>query len=61
MAEPKIEHGKALKWIGRYLAATKDKGIIYDPKANQGFEVYVDASFCNNWEPETAEWDADTA
>ena len=61
VADPKVEHGKALKWIGRYLAASKDKGIIYSPKASAGFEVYVDASFCNNWEQETAEWDADTA
>ena len=61
VADPKVEHGKALKWIGRYLAASRDKGIIYSPNNNKGFEVYVDASFCNNWEPETAEWDADTA
>ena len=61
VADPKVEHGKALKWIGRYLAASKDKGIIYSPKASAGFEGYVDSSFCNNWEQETAEWDADTA
>ena len=61
VADPQVEHGKALKWIGPYLAASKDKGIIYSPNHNFGFEVYVDASFCNNWEPETAEWDADTA
>lgn len=61
VTDPKVEHGKALKWIGRYLASSRDKGIIYNPNGKAGFEVYVDASFCNNWEPETAEWDADTA
>ena len=61
VADPKVEHGKALKWIGRYLAATRDKGMIYYLTKGKGFDVYVDASFCNNWEPETAEWDVDTA
>ena len=31
VGKPKDVHGKAVKWIGRYLAGTKDKGIIMAP------------------------------
>jgi hypothetical protein len=27
----KEEHGKAIKWIGRYLHGTNDLGMIYNP------------------------------
>ena len=60
VAAPKVQHGAAIKWLGRYLAGTKDKGMYYRPNEG-GFEVYVDASFSGNWEPEAAEWDPDTA
>jgi len=58
---PKQEHGKAIKWLGRYLKATQDKGIIYSPQLDNGFHVYVDASFAGDWDQVNAEWDADTA
>ena len=29
---PKEYHAKAVKYIGRYLKGTKDKGLIIDPK-----------------------------
>jgi hypothetical protein len=61
VADPKVEHGKALKWLGRYLAGTGDKGIILNPDQNKGFEVYVDASFVGDWDPENAAWDDETA
>jgi hypothetical protein len=47
-AELKDHHGKAVRWIGRYLAATRDKGITYKP-VNENFNVYVDADFAGNW------------
>ena len=28
---PKKEHGEMVKWLGRYLAGTRDKGAIYTP------------------------------
>jgi hypothetical protein len=43
------------------LAGTKDKGLVLRPDKSKGFEVYVDASFVGDWDPETAEWDSDTA
>jgi hypothetical protein len=51
----KEEHGKAVKWIGRYLKGTKDLGMIYKPNLKKGLEVYVDASFAGNWNNEDAE------
>ena len=59
-AAPKAEHGKALKWLGRYLLGTKDKGLIYEP-GQQSFDCYVDADFSGNWHEEDAPHDPDTA
>jgi hypothetical protein len=42
------------------MVGSKDKGMIYSP-GNQSFDVYVDASFTGDWDPENAEWDPDTA
>ena len=59
-ANPKQEHGKAVEWLCRYLAGTRDKGIIYHPK-DKSFDVYVDADFAGNWDRDEAADDADTA
>jgi hypothetical protein len=59
-SNPKVEHGKALKWLGRYLAGTRDKGIIMKPEV-RGFECYVDADFAGNWDKDDAMDDPDTA
>ena len=59
-AAPKVEHGKAVKWLGRYLLGTRDKGMIYEPK-EQSFDCYVDANFSGNWHPDKAADDPDTA
>src|SRR6056300_997119 len=37
-SDPKVEHGEALKWLGRYLIGTKDKGTILKPQDD--LEVY---------------------
>jgi hypothetical protein len=60
MANPKWEHGKAIKWLGRYLKATPDKGIIFRPD-DSSFQVYVDSDFAGNWDKSTASDDASTA
>jgi hypothetical protein len=59
-ADPKKEHGKAVEWLCRYLASTRDKGIILKP-TDQSFDVYVDSDFIGNWDSETATDDIDTA
>jgi hypothetical protein len=60
VSNPRYQHGKALKWLGRYLVGTQDKGMIYSP-SEQSFDVYVDASYTGDWDPQNAEWDPDTA
>ena len=60
-AEPKKEHGKAVRWIGWYLNGTKDKGMIFKPQSSRGLEVYVDADFAGNWNKDEAPNDRDTA
>jgi hypothetical protein len=61
VADPRFEHGKAIKWLGKYLEGNKDKGIYYRPDLSQGFQLYVDTSFASNWDPNVALWDSDTA
>jgi hypothetical protein len=52
--KPKESHAKALRWLARYLRATKDKGLILKPDKHKDLEVYVDADFSGNWDPEDA-------
>ena len=61
VSDPKIEHGEAVRWLGRYLKGTKDKGTIMKPMPDRELEVYVDASFCGDWDPIEAAKDRDTA
>jgi hypothetical protein len=57
---PKEEHSKAIKLIGRYLLGSKNKGLIYRPK-EVGFECNSDADFAGNYLQEIAEHDPSTA
>ena len=50
-SDPKKEHGQAIKWLGRYLLETRDKGTILKPKMDTELEVYVDADFAGNFDP----------
>ena len=59
-ADPKVTHTEAVIHIARYLAGTRDKGIIMIPNGSS-FEVYADADFCGLWDKETAIDDASTA
>ena len=52
---PKFEHGSALRWLGRYIFGTMDKGIIYKPDRRKGLEVFVDAGFSGNWNKDDTE------
>ena len=60
-ADPKQEHGEAIKWLCRYLCATKDKGLILRPDHTASFHVYVDSDFSGKWVPEEAQDDINTA
>ena len=51
-SDPKIQHGKAIMWLGRYLLKTRDKGTILKPIIGKDMEVYVDADFAGNFDKE---------
>ena len=61
VSDPKEEHGEAVRWLGRYLKGTRGKGTIMKPMPDRELEVYVDASFCGDWDPTEATNDRDTA
>jgi len=56
-----MEHAKAVKWIGRYLKGTMTEGTILRPDPTKSLEVYVDADFAGNWDPNVASKDRSTA
>jgi hypothetical protein len=45
MFNPRLSHEKALKRIGRYLKATRDKGLVLKPSGTLKVEAYPDADF----------------
>ena len=51
-SDPKEPHAAAIRWIGRYLAATKETGVILKPDMSESFKVYVDADFAGNYDQE---------
>jgi hypothetical protein len=58
--DPREPHRKAVKWIGRYLRKTKDKGLILWPDLTRVFDVNKDADFAGNFHPnESTEPDTD--
>jgi hypothetical protein len=60
-SEPKVEHGKAVRWLARYLKGTMNKGLILKPDPSKSLEVYVDSDFAGNWDRELAGQDDATA
>ena len=47
---PKCSHAEAVKQIGCYLLATKDKGLLIRPNYRRYFKCWVDADFSGNWQ-----------
>lgn len=45
MFNPKKSHQEALKRIGRYLKATRDRGLVINPSSNLKIDAYPDADF----------------
>ena len=58
--QPTTTHTEAVHHIVRFLAGTRNDGIILNPK-EQSFECYADADFCGLWNQDTAEHDSNTA
>ncbi len=46
--DPRLTHEQAATRLGRYLAHTKDRGIVYEPDRSPGIECYVDADFAGS-------------
>jgi hypothetical protein len=59
--DPKKEHGAAVKWIGRYLLGTQDKGYYIKNDLTRGLEVYSDADFAGAYDKDIAHLDSDTS
>jgi ATP-binding cassette subfamily B (MDR/TAP) protein 1 len=59
-ADPKQEHGDAIRWLAKYLKGTREKGMILLPTVERQLEVFVDADFAGNWDPAETD-DRDTA
>jgi hypothetical protein len=47
--DPRLSHEQATTRLGRYLAHTKERGIVYEPDKSMGIECYVDANFAGGW------------
>ena len=52
-----------VKWLGRYLYGTCDKGLILKPLNAEGelLDLYADSNFTGNWDSEIAKSDLSTA
>ena len=59
--DPKTNHTRALKKIGRYLCGTREQGVTYNCDSTRGLECWVDASFAGDWDKEMAMDDPRTA
>jgi hypothetical protein len=59
--DPRASHAAAIKRIGKYLLATKDKGMILNPQGDHSFDCWCDADFCGNWDRVNADVDPSTA
>ncbi len=47
--DTRLSHEQATTCLGRYLAHTKDRGIVYETDKSMGIECYVDADFAGGW------------
>jgi hypothetical protein len=58
--DPRESHGKAVTWLGRYVAGNRNKGMILNPK-EQSFDVWVDADVAGAYDEEYCLEDDNTA
>ncbi len=47
--DPRLSHEQVTTCLGRYLAHTKDRKIVYGPDKSMGIKWYVDADFAGGW------------
>ena len=58
---PKKSPAEAVKHIGHYLLAMRDKGLIIHPNKDWHFDCWVDADFAGNWRQADAHLDPMTS
>jgi hypothetical protein len=59
--DPRQSHDVAVRYIARYLAGTKTRGLHLSPNAKQSHECYVNASHAGDWKQQSAADDPSTA
>jgi len=59
-SDPRASHKIAILRIGRYLMATRTKGIVFEPDSSS-LELWCDEDFSGNWREDTAHLDRSTA
>jgi hypothetical protein len=47
--DSRLSHEQATTRLGRYLAHTKDRDIVYETDKSMGIECYIDADFAGGW------------
>ena len=60
-SDPRKIHGDAVMDIAMYLKGTRTLGIKFKPDPAKGFEAFVDADFCGNWNKAEAPTDPSTS
>ena len=58
---PKQSHGEAVRRLYRYLKATRDKGIFYNPAKEKSYECWVDGDFAGGFDRKIAGTDPTTS
>ena len=58
---PNKSHGNAIRFLCRYLKATRDKGIICNPANDKSYECWVDADFAGGFDHKIAGTDPTTS
>jgi hypothetical protein len=57
----KQSHEQVMKYLGRYLLGTQNKGLILQPKRPTNLQCYVDADFAGDWDTKEFISDTETA
>ena len=47
---PKKEHREAIRWLGRYILKTRNKGKILKSNMDKDLQVYVDTDFAGKFD-----------
>ena len=47
--DPRALHERGVRHIGKYLLATKERGLVFKPDSTKGIECFVDADFAGGW------------